>query len=198
MKRHATLLRRRFHCFRRRTDKRLYAAPALRARRLPMRPRPAPQATSAAASATGAQPEPLFTVNDEKGLVLTCIAPEIDTTPTPDRSRAAVWLRADPGRCDAHFVQGIHFEQSGHQRERDEWQSDRREDSPKPQETVREFKNTNRPCCSWLVRGYQGTVSESSVVGQSEILYFDPTSKQLPRSNDRLAHLAPELRRNRC
>src|SRR5208282_6493636 len=41
--------------------------------------------TAAAASATGsANPSHLFTVNDEKGLLLSCIAPEIDTNTDTD------------------------------------------------------------------------------------------------------------------
>ena len=80
--------------------------------------------TSAAASATGAaNPSHLFTVNDEKGLVLTCIAPEIDTNPDTDLFKSCSLA---PGRTlddvMRTFVQGIHFEQSEHQREREEWQ----------------------------------------------------------------------------
>jgi len=92
-------------------------------------PDPAPQTqflkpTPAAASATGsANPSHLFTVNDEKGLLLTCIAPEIDTNPDTDMFKSCTLA---PGRTlddVMHtFVQGIHYEQSEHQREREEWQ----------------------------------------------------------------------------
>jgi len=53
-------------------------------------PDPAPQtpslkSTPAAESATGpAKPTHLYTVNDEKGLLLTCVAPEIDTNADTD------------------------------------------------------------------------------------------------------------------
>jgi hypothetical protein len=80
--------------------------------------------TPAAASATGsADSSHLFRVNDEKGLVLTCIAPEIDTNPDTDIFKNCTLA---PGRTlddVMHtFVQGIHFEQGEHQREREEWQ----------------------------------------------------------------------------
>jgi hypothetical protein len=56
-------------------------------------------------------------------LVLTCIAPEIDTNPDTDLFKSCSLA---PGRTlddvMRTFVQGIHFEQSEHQRERDEWQ----------------------------------------------------------------------------
>ena len=82
--------------------------------------------TPAAASATGsANPSHLFTVNDEKGLVLTCIAPEIDTNPDTDMFKNCALA---PGRTlddVMHtFVQGIHYEKSQHQKEREEWQKD--------------------------------------------------------------------------
>jgi len=92
-------------------------------------PEPAPQtqslkATPAAASATGsANPTHLFRVSDEKGLLLTCIAPEIDTNTDTDMFKSCTLA---PGRTlddVMHtFVQGIHYEQSEHQREREEWQ----------------------------------------------------------------------------
>jgi hypothetical protein len=80
--------------------------------------------TPAAASATSpANPSHLFTVNDEKGLVLICIAPEIDTNPNTDMFKSCTLA---PGRTlddVMHtFVQGIHYEQSEHLREREEWQ----------------------------------------------------------------------------
>ncbi len=94
-------------------------------------PDPAPQtkflrATPATASATGpANPSHLFTVNDEKGLLLSCIAPEIDTNADTDVFKSCTLA---PGRTlddVMHtFVQGIHYEQSQHQKEREEWQKD--------------------------------------------------------------------------
>jgi hypothetical protein len=85
---------------------------------------PSLKPTPAAASATGsANPGHLFTVNDQKGLVLTCIAPEIDTNPDTDVFKSCTLA---PGRTlddvMRTFVQGIRFEQSEHQREREEWQ----------------------------------------------------------------------------
>jgi len=92
-------------------------------------PDSAPQAqllkpTPVAASATGsANPSHLFTVSDEKGLVLTCIAPEIEINPDTDMFKSCTLA---PGRTlddVMHtFVQGIHYEQSEHQRELEEWQ----------------------------------------------------------------------------
>jgi hypothetical protein len=80
----------------------------------------------AAASATGfANPSHLFRVNDEKGLVLTCIAPEIDTNADTDVFKSCTLA---PGRTlddVMHtFVRGIHYEQSQHQKEREQWQKD--------------------------------------------------------------------------
>jgi len=94
-------------------------------------PEPTPQtqflkSTLAAAPAAGsANPSHLFTVNDEKGLVLTCIAPEMDTNTDTDVFKSCTLA---PGRSlddVMHtFVQGIHYEQSQHQKEREEWQQD--------------------------------------------------------------------------
>jgi hypothetical protein len=82
--------------------------------------KPTPVTASAAGSADSSH---LFRVNDEKGLVLTCIAPEIDTNPDTDIFKNCTLA---PGRTlddVMHtFVQGIHYEQSEHQREREEWQ----------------------------------------------------------------------------
>ena len=84
--------------------------------------KPAPDAASDTAPAN---PSHLFTVNDEKGLVLTCIAPEIDTNADTDVFKSCTLA---PGRTlddVMHiFVQGIHYEQSQHQKEREEWQKD--------------------------------------------------------------------------
>jgi hypothetical protein len=64
-------------------------------------------------------------VNDEKGLVLTCIAPEIDTNADTDVFKSCT-LAPDRTLDDVMhiFVQGIHYEQSQHQKEHEEWQKD--------------------------------------------------------------------------
>lgn len=99
-------------------------------------PDPIPQTqslklTPAATSATRpANPSHLFTVNDEKGLLLTCIAPEIDTNPDTDLFKSCTLA---PGRTLDDLmhtvVQGIHYEQSQHLKEREEWQRDLEERS---------------------------------------------------------------------
>jgi len=94
-------------------------------------PEPAAQpqslkATPNAVSVMGsANPSHLFKVSDEKGLLLTCIAPEIDTNTDSDVFKSCALA---PGRTlddVMHtFVQGIHYEQSEHQKEREAWQKD--------------------------------------------------------------------------
>ncbi|MGA3130701.1 MAG: hypothetical protein ABSD59_07865 [Terracidiphilus sp.] len=84
------------------------------------------KATPAAVPATGSSnPSHLFTVNDEKGLLLTCIAPEIDTDTDTDVFKSCTLA---PGRTlddVMHtIVQGIHYEQSQHQKEREEWKKE--------------------------------------------------------------------------
>jgi len=79
--------------------------------------------TSALAATPSGSRSHLFKVNDVKGLLLTCIAPEIDSNPETDVFKGCTLA---PGRTldDAMhtFVQGIHYEQSQHQKEREEWQ----------------------------------------------------------------------------
>jgi hypothetical protein len=94
-------------------------------------PGPAPQTqflkpTPAAASTTGpANPGHFYTVTDEKGLLLTCIAPEMETNADTDLFKSCTLA---PGRTlddVMHtFIQGIHFEQSQHEKEREEWRRD--------------------------------------------------------------------------
>jgi hypothetical protein len=94
-------------------------------------PEPAPltqslaSAPAAASVAAPAKPTHLFTVNDGKGLLLTCIAPEIDTNPDTDLFKSCALA---PGRTlddVMHtFVQGIHTEQSEHKKELEELQKD--------------------------------------------------------------------------
>jgi len=86
-------------------------------------------ATPNTLSAKGsANPSHRFTVVDEKGLLLTCIAPEIETNADTDVFKSCALA---PGRTlddVMHtFVQGIHYEQSQHQQERDAWHKDHEE-----------------------------------------------------------------------
>jgi len=66
-----------------------------------------------------------FQVNDEKGLLLTCIAPQIETNPDTDIFNSCALA---PGRTlddVMHtFIQGIHYDQDQHQKERAEWNKD--------------------------------------------------------------------------
>jgi hypothetical protein len=84
---------------------------------------PRSQSLKVAPAAASANPSHLFTVNDTKGLLLTCIAPEIATNAETDVFKSCALA---PGRTlddVMHtFVQGIHYEQSQHQKEREEWQ----------------------------------------------------------------------------
>jgi hypothetical protein len=79
--------------------------------------------TPAASAVDSANANHLFTVNDEQGLLLTCIAPEIETNPDTDLFKSCTLA---PGRTLDDlmhtFVQGIHNEQNQHQQEREEWQ----------------------------------------------------------------------------
>jgi hypothetical protein len=88
------------------------------------------QSLKLAPAAAPANPRHLFTVNDEKGLLLTCIAPEIDANPETDVFKSCALA---PGRTlddVMHtFVQGIHYEQSQHRKEREDWQKNL-EESP--------------------------------------------------------------------
>jgi len=86
---------------------------------------------SAAESTPGpANTSHLYTVNDVKGLVLTCVAPEIDTNADTDLFKDCTLA---PGRTlddVMHtFIQGIHYEQSQHVKERETWQRDLEEEA---------------------------------------------------------------------
>jgi len=63
-----------------------------------------------------------FEVNDQKGLLLTCIAPELDTNPDTDVFKSCALA---PGRTlddVMHtFIGAIHFEQNQQAKERAEW-----------------------------------------------------------------------------
>jgi len=77
-----------------------------------------------------------FKVNDVKGLLLTCIAPQIDTNPDTDLFDSCALA---PGRTlddVMHtFIQGIHFMQNEQAKERAEWNKSHEEDLiPKPAE----------------------------------------------------------------
>ena len=78
-----------------------------------------------ASAAVPVNPSHLFTVNDEKGLLLSCVAPEIDTNPDTDLFKSCALA---PGRTLDDlmhtFVQGIHFEQSEHRKELEELRKD--------------------------------------------------------------------------
>ncbi len=95
-------------------------------------PEAAPRTPSpkSAPAATAANPSHLFTVNDTKGLLLTCTAPELDTNAETDLFKSCALA---PGRTlddVMHtFVQAIHYEQSQHRKEREEWQKNLEENS---------------------------------------------------------------------
>lgn len=77
----------------------------------------------AAASVDGSARTSLsFQVNDQKGLLLTCIAPELDTNPDTDVFNSCTLA---PGRTlddVMHtFIGAIHFEQNQQLKERAEW-----------------------------------------------------------------------------
>ena len=71
-----------------------------------------------------------FQVNDLKGLLLPCIAPQLDTDPDTDIFNSCTLA---PGRTlddVMHtFIQAIHFIQNEQQKERAEWNKDREEKS---------------------------------------------------------------------
>jgi len=71
-----------------------------------------------------------FQVNDVKGLMLTCIAPQLDTDPNTDIFNGCTLA---PGRTlddVMHtFIQAIHFIQNEQLKERAEWNKDREEKS---------------------------------------------------------------------
>lgn len=69
-----------------------------------------------------------FEVNDVKGLLLTCIAPQLDTNPDTDLFNNCTLA---PGRTlddVMHtFIQAIHVEQNERLKERAEWKKDHEE-----------------------------------------------------------------------
>jgi hypothetical protein len=70
-----------------------------------------------------AAPTRVFPVNDEKGLLLTCIAPEIAINPNPDVFEDCTLA---PGRTLNEvmhsFVGAMHAEQKLHEQERTDWE----------------------------------------------------------------------------
>jgi hypothetical protein len=87
--------------------------------------------TPAAASAKGSpNTDKTFRVNDEKGLLMTCIAPQIDTNPDTDIFNNCALA---PGRTLEDmmhtFIQAIHFVQDQQAKERAEWLKDLEERS---------------------------------------------------------------------
>ena len=91
---------------------------------------------SPAPASAPANPSHTFAVNDEKGLLLTCIAPEIETNPDTDTFNGCSLA---PGRTlddVMHtFIQAIHFVQNEQAKERAEWnKSHDAELVPKPAE----------------------------------------------------------------
>ena len=82
---------------------------------------PRTQSLKFAPAAVSANPSHLFTVNDAKDLLLTCFAPEIDTNAETDVFKScALAPGRTPGDVMHTFVQGNHYEQSQHQKEREE------------------------------------------------------------------------------
>jgi hypothetical protein len=80
----------------------------------------------AAASDNGSKPKSdAFEVNDQKGLLLTCIAPELDTNPDTDVFNSCALA---PGRTlddVMHtFIGAIHFVQNEQVKERAQWQKE--------------------------------------------------------------------------
>ena len=81
------------------------------------------KATPAAASTAGSSPRgTTFQVNDEKGLLLTCIAPQIETNPDTDIFNGCTLA---PGRTlddVMHtFIGALHLVQNEQMKERAEW-----------------------------------------------------------------------------
>jgi hypothetical protein len=89
-------------------------------------------ASAAAPDPRPSNPRHLFTVTDEKGLVLTCVAPEIETNANTDLFQNCTLA---PGRSLEDvmhtFIRCIHYEQSQRQKEREDWLKDLEEMSAK-------------------------------------------------------------------
>ena len=84
--------------------------------------KPAPAPASAASPRNAGH---TFEVNDEKGLLLTCIAPQIDADPDTDIFNSCSLAQGRTLDDVMHtFIQAIHFELDQRQKERDEWNKD--------------------------------------------------------------------------
>ena len=80
--------------------------------------KPAPAAASATSSPNAGH---TFEVNDEKGLLLTCIAPQIDANPDTDIFNGCTLAQGRTLDDVMHtFIQAIHFVQNEHAKERAE------------------------------------------------------------------------------
>lgn len=91
-------------------------------------------APAAASDPSPSDPSHLFTVTDDKGVLLTCVAPELDTNVDTDLFKSCTLA---PGRSlddVMHtFIRGIHFVQNQQQKEREQWQKDlEQRTAPKP------------------------------------------------------------------
>jgi hypothetical protein len=88
-----------------------------------LKPAPAPESLSVSPSRGRT-----FEVNDVKGLLLKCNAPQLDTDPDTDLFNGCTLA---PGRTLDDlmhtFIQAFHFVQSEHARERAEWTKEREE-----------------------------------------------------------------------
>jgi hypothetical protein len=97
--------------------------PATRSQRIKVTPVPASTSASPNRGHT-------FQVNDVKGLLLTCIAPQLDTDPDTDIFNSCTLA---PGRTldDAMhtFIQAIHLVQKEQAQQRAEWQKEREKES---------------------------------------------------------------------
>ncbi|MGA2806816.1 MAG: hypothetical protein ABSE87_01710 [Terracidiphilus sp.] len=97
-------------------------------------PQPATQLREVAPAAGSAQTSPktshTFRVNDKKGLLLTCVAPQIDADANTDIFEDCALA---PGRTldDVmhSFIGAIHYEQDQHAQERAQWTKDQEEKS---------------------------------------------------------------------
>jgi hypothetical protein len=71
-----------------------------------------------------------FVVNDEQGLLLTCVAPELDTNPDTDIFKGCTLA---PGRTLDEvmhtFMQAFHYVQDEQAKERAEWNKEQAEEA---------------------------------------------------------------------
>jgi len=85
---------------------------------------------SPAPASAPANPSHTFAVNDEKGLLLTCIAPEIETNPDTDTFNGCSLAAGRTLDDVMHtFIGAIHHEQNEQLKERADWARDLEERS---------------------------------------------------------------------